>query len=341
LCDDNNLCTIDHCDRATGCTNTPIVCDDRNVCTNDRCDPYRQCISEPVPGRACSDGNVCTTADACGASGHCVGGPPLNCDDQNSCTADSCDPATGCFSGPLPDGTVCNDNDLCTSGDACQAGTCTPAFNGLNEPNPRTTGYYRRLCHGPHSGDELTDADAMCVAQITATFAGIATVAQICDVIEPSQPDNDKCGQAEDDLMVLALNICRARVCTAQNIDSQCGGNTNVGQSLAESDAILVSPSRDRDTCIHAKCLDEEINIGRALDMNTLTLRLEGSDVRLAWTPPYIHDGAGQPKKYNVWRRLQGSFSPFAKLGDTTEPTFLDTTCGGGAFEYEITSVMN
>ena len=34
------------------------------------------------------------------------------------------------------------------------------------EPNPHTRGYWKRLCQGPHSGDELTDGDAACVARL-------------------------------------------------------------------------------------------------------------------------------------------------------------------------------
>jgi len=290
----------------------------------------------------CNDNNPCTD-DSCSPAIGCVHTVPAwaGCDDGNTCTLDSCDPATGACSNPArPDGTLCTDDNLCTTGDACQSGVCTPTHNGLNEPNPRTNGYYKRLCHGPHSGDQLTDADASCVAQVTATFAGISTVAEICDVIEPSHPNNDKCDQIEDDLMVLALNICRAWVCTAQSIDSQCGGNANVGQSLAESDAILESPSRNFDTCSHAKYLDEEINTGSALEMNSLALSLEAGAVRLIWEPPYLDDRSGVPGKYHVWRRLLGSLSPFAKIGEVTSPTFLDTATGSDAFEYEITAVM-
>jgi Regulator of Chromosome Condensation (RCC1) repeat protein/slime mold repeat-containing protein len=291
----------------------------------------------------CNDGNACTD-DSCNPATGCVHMVPAwtACDDGNACTLDSCDPATGaCLHAIQPDGTICTDSNLCTTGDACQAGICTPTFNGLDEANPRTNGYYKRLCHGPHSGDQFTDADAACVAQITATFAGISTVAQICEVIEPSRPNNDNCDQTEDDLMVLVLNICRARVCTAQSIDSQCGANANVGQSLAASDAILDSPSRNADTCGQAKCLDEEINTGRALDMNSLTLNLEDGNVRLNWNPPYLNDGTGLPDRYKVWRRVQGSLSPFTRIGESTVPTFLDTTSGSDAFEYEITAVTH
>jgi hypothetical protein len=237
------------------------------------------------------------------------------------------------------DGTACDDASLCSTGDSCQSGTCTPAFSGLNEPNPRSTGYYKRLCVTPHSGDQLTDADAACVATIALTFSGISTVADLCAELMPSQPNNDACDRADDDLMALALNICRARVCTAQGLDSQCGSNANVGQSLAESDAILSSASRTSESCAQAKCLAEEVNTGRALELNSLTLRREGGAVRLSWRAPFLNDGNVQPTKYHVWRRVRGSMAPFTKVASTADPTYLDT--GAGAFEYEVTAVMN
>jgi len=211
----------------------------------------------------------------------------------------------------------------------------------LNEPNPRTNGYYKSLCHGSHSGDALTDADATCVASVAHTFTGISTVAELCAELEPSHPNNDTCDKTDDDLMVLALNICRARVCTAQSIDSQCGGNANVGQSLAESDGILGSASRNDGTCAQAKCLDEEINTGTALELNSLTVTVEAGAIRLDWSPPYLDDGSGHPIRYNVWRRPQGSVLPFRKIGEATEPTFIDLIAGSGAFQYEVTAVMD
>jgi hypothetical protein len=254
----------------------------------------------------------------------------------------SCDPASGtCSNSIQPNGTVCNDASLCTTGETCQSGTCTPALSGLNEPNPRSNGYYMRLCLGPHSGDLLTDADAVCVGQIAGAFAGIATVADLCAVLRPQHPNNDPCDKTSADLMALALNTCHARVCTAQSIDSQCGDNADVGASLSESNAIQADPSRAASACDHAKCLDEEINTGRALEMNSLMLRREGSAVRLNWNPPYLDDGTGHPSKYHVWRRSIGSLAPFAKIGVTTSATYLDATSGSGAVEYEITAVMN
>ncbi len=265
-CDDGDACTTnDACGGGTCRGGPEILCDDENLCTDDSCDAATGCAFA-TNTMSCNDGNACTTIDAC-SSGACVGTTPVGCGAPDPCHLTGvCNPETGACSYPAkPDGATCDDGDPCTMGETCRLGTCTPAFSGLDEPAPRTNGYYKGLCHGPRSGDRLTDADAVCVGGLTATFAGLSTVGQICDVIEPSHPNNDACDRTEDDLMVLALNICRARVCIASGIASQCGDNTTVGQSLAESDAILASPSRNFATCSHAKCLDEEINTGRAL----------------------------------------------------------------------------
>jgi hypothetical protein len=367
-CDDNNPCTDDSCDPAIGCVHTnnsnicddrnactagdtcgggachggaPLVCDDNNPCTDDSCDPTTGCVHTNNTA-ACNDGNACTTGDHC-AGGTCSAGAPVTCNALDQChTAGACNPATGACSNPVkPNGTVCDDASWCTTGETCQSGICAPGASGLNEPNPRTNGYYKRLCQGPHSGDQFRDADATCVASVAETFAGVTTVADLCGVLQPSHPNSDPCAKTEVDLMVLALNICRARVCTAQSIDSQCGGNGSVAQSLAESDDILQGETRNGTSCAHAKCLDEEINTGRALELDTLTLRREGSAIRLDWHPPYLDDGTDHPSKYNVWRRTQGSLAAFTKIGTTTEATFVDLLAASAAFEYEVTAVMN
>jgi len=48
LCDDNNLCTVDTCDKDVGCVHTPVTdCADKDLCTDDICDPLRGCIFVP------------------------------------------------------------------------------------------------------------------------------------------------------------------------------------------------------------------------------------------------------------------------------------------------------
>src|SRR5207247_9781307 len=94
--------------------------DDRTPCTDATCSPTTGCVHTNT-NAPCTDGNACTTNDTC-SPGRCAGGLPLNCDDGNLCTDDSCDPATGCVhtNNTLP----CTDGNACTTNDACSGGRC-------------------------------------------------------------------------------------------------------------------------------------------------------------------------------------------------------------------------
>jgi len=66
---------------------------------------------------ACDNGNLCDGAETC-PNRVCLPGVPVNCNDGDACTRDSCARATGaCSSVPLD----CDDGDACTL-DACVAG---------------------------------------------------------------------------------------------------------------------------------------------------------------------------------------------------------------------------
>ena len=187
-CDDNNACTADDCDAASGCTHTnlsgtacddgdwcttgetcgggscgsgtAVVCDDNNVCTSNACDPATGCVYTNTTD-ACDDLDPCTTGDTCG-NGACAGGAAPACDDGNPCTADSCDSAVtgGCVNTDLADGTVCpGDANLCTN-DFCVAGQCnTPVDPGTvqcSSPScsgapPSATAIPAGLCDGSGS----------------------------------------------------------------------------------------------------------------------------------------------------------------------------------------------
>jgi hypothetical protein len=122
-CDDGNLCTKEVCDENTGgCIYEDIDCSDGNLCTTDNCKPDIGCTN--IPSQApCDDGDLCTLKDQC-SEGECVGTTPLNCDDSNPCTDDSCDGETGCVH-MVHDG-ECDDSNACTDGDTCKNGLCIP-----------------------------------------------------------------------------------------------------------------------------------------------------------------------------------------------------------------------
>jgi hypothetical protein len=155
VCDDKNPCTVDTCDKAKqDCVFVPATdggsCSDGNACTSSDACKGGVCAGT---AKSCSDGNSCTT-DTCdtvsglcannNTSGPCVpsalcqsGGTcqvgqcvslgPLNCDDNNPCTTDSCDQVTGkCAYLPVADKTPCTDGASCTTSTTCQSGECRP-----------------------------------------------------------------------------------------------------------------------------------------------------------------------------------------------------------------------
>ncbi|MFQ5514510.1 MAG: hypothetical protein ACE5FG_08715, partial [Myxococcota bacterium] len=128
-CEGDFFCTVGDTCSAGVCVQggTPTDCSGATTaCTIGVCNETADtCDAVPVAdGTSCEDGSLCTTADVC-QTGTCVGGPPPNCNDGNSCTNDSCNPAIGCLNNPVTDGTVCSDDSVCTTGDSCTAGVCT------------------------------------------------------------------------------------------------------------------------------------------------------------------------------------------------------------------------
>ncbi len=73
----------------------------------------------------CQDSNVCDGIETCNPATKLCESTPLNCDDGNMCTADSCDPVSGCINDPVPrEGLPCTDGDACTEVDTCLSGVC-------------------------------------------------------------------------------------------------------------------------------------------------------------------------------------------------------------------------
>ena len=166
-CDDKEPCTADACNPLDGkCVHTqakakdgkplcPCLTDkhcpaDGNACTVQGCADYT-CKTIKLSATACSDGDGCTVGDGC-KDGVCVAGAKTDCDDNESCTADICDPKDGkCAHSKAVDGAGCDDQSKCTFGDVCLAGSCTPTTS--------TT------CHdtNPCTVDSCDDATGLCV----------------------------------------------------------------------------------------------------------------------------------------------------------------------------------
>ena len=156
-CEDDNVCTADSCEPASGtCSHEPVeqpcddgslctdgdacvegecnpgdlvICDDDNECTTDSCDPATGCVFEGGDGfigQNCDDDNPCTLNDQCNAQGECTYDIEDDCDDGNDCTADTCDPSSGCVNEAYVEETGCEDGDFCTLEDYFEGVECKP-----------------------------------------------------------------------------------------------------------------------------------------------------------------------------------------------------------------------
>ncbi|RJO69017.1 MAG: M6 family metalloprotease domain-containing protein [Myxococcales bacterium] len=71
------------------------ACNDDNPCTDDHCDPATGECSWTNNNALCDDGDDCVVGSRC-ADGQCQGGEARDCNDGNPCTDDSCEPNGGC-----------------------------------------------------------------------------------------------------------------------------------------------------------------------------------------------------------------------------------------------------
>ena len=319
-----------------------VPCDDGNPCTDDACDPAVGCVYTNNTN-ACDDGSACTRTDVC-SGGVCVGGNAVVCNALDQChTAGVCAPSSGVCSNPAKaNGTACNDGSLCTTSDVCTNGACGGTSH-LNEPHPRTVGYYKRLCENSHTGDALTTADARCVADTTVTF-DTHTVSDLCAILTRHDGGDDHgddhcgwgngshntyCDKARAELVALALNRCRARVCDAQQIDSDCAGSTSatVGDSFYTVDTTLAGATQatPASVCHGAQCLAKEINRGKAFIIDDVHCDRDDhhhhGGMNCHWSIPRYNDDTEAPRAYDIYRRDHGTGS-FAKVATVSSPSY-------------------
>lgn len=129
-----------------GCMVDSDCFDNGDVCTDPVC---VMGFCDFAPNNApCDDGDVCTEMDTCNL-GVC-GGTIIDCDDNNECTDNFCEPGVGCIlqlnTEPCDDGDVCTEMDTCSAGmctgsmidcsdgDVCSMDSCDPVMGCMNEP---------------------------------------------------------------------------------------------------------------------------------------------------------------------------------------------------------------
>jgi len=140
-CNDGNGCSADNCTQGA-CSFDALP--DGEACSLGSSSGFclgGVCDDNPCASIDCDDGNQCTIDATCnpstarceGVLGECMSAvcvglcedSATRCDDVNACTADSCDPETGCVNTNL-----CNDSNPCTDIPSnvfigvCQNGVC-------------------------------------------------------------------------------------------------------------------------------------------------------------------------------------------------------------------------
>ncbi len=273
-CDDGNPCTlVDSCQGGKCVGTSAPKCDDDNVCTTDYCDPGQGCV-HLLNTSPCDDDNLCTTKDTC-QLGECVGGPALNCGDNNPCTDDDCQADVGCTftpnNAPCSDGNACTDNDQCKAGwcsgaavtcsdqNLCTADSCDPATGCqyLPAPGPCDDGNACTTSDSCQAGECLGGAapncndDNVCTEDSCDADKGCVhtPVAGPCDDSNPCTV-NDLCDAGEckagpDTLDCTDDNICTDDSCSA---DSGCV-HVNNDASCDDGNACTLG-----DTCSEGSC---------------------------------------------------------------------------------------
>lgn len=161
-CGDMNVCaamTGGHPSNSSDpvCGMQPTAIDDGNLCTTDSCEILA--ITHANNTVSCNDGNACTGNDACSA-GACLGAT-ISVDDQQPCTIDSCDPATG----PAHTPKTFTDSDP----NDCKVPVCdTATGNAKYVAVPEGTGCQ---ANGNKGRCGLTDSSGNATCETSPTFA--------------------------------------------------------------------------------------------------------------------------------------------------------------------------
>ncbi len=219
-CSHTDNCVDGTCDLTAGtCTlcETNADCNDDDDCTTDTCTDGA--CSNTNNTSACNDGNACTTGDIC-AAGTCAGTTVVcpsgqvcntttgncqvstcttnaNCNDNASCTADTCNVGTGLCVFTAID-TTCDDGLFCNGTEG--AGSCAPdnadaeAATGCVRPgdpcaNPTP------VCNEATNGCQACTTNAECNDGFSCTSDTCTVLTGVCNNTNSSAlcPDPVKC----------------------------------------------------------------------------------------------------------------------------------------------------
>jgi len=229
-CDDTLYCNgSETCDVVDDCqSGTPPNCSDGVGCTNDSCnEDTDSCDHVPVPA-LCDDAQFCNGIEICDTATGCGAGPPPDCNDDVSCTVDSCNEANDLCVHTVSDkrcddGLWCNGAETCDPGDDCQAGTPIDCGDGVSCTID--------VCDEDIDACIRTPSDGVCNDGV------FCNGVESCDAVNDCQPGtppvcddqigctNDSCNSALDGCEFVAVDdkCDDGDACTADSCDADAG----------------------------------------------------------------------------------------------------------------------
>ena len=285
-CQDDEDCTqfddADLCNGSLQCSDSECVLDldsvvvcpeSEELCQVTSCKPSTgECITADVKdGAPCDDQDACTKGDTC-SNGECVFAP-VDCDDDNPCTVETCSTEDGCQYEALSD-QACEDGNPCTENDMCEAGQCIP---GANSCDCQTTEDCAESDDGNLCNGVMVCLDNTCVLDEESVV--------VCDTSADTECQKNLCDPQTGDCDLVVLpdgTVCDdGLTCTDGDVcgDGECGGDiydcdddnpctddicveeedgcVNVPNTAACSDDNACT---DNDLCKAGKCSGESIS---------------------------------------------------------------------------------
>ena len=246
-CDaDSDACTVnDSCAGGVCQPGFAAVCADNNPCTNDNCDVVKGCQFLNNTAQCDADGSACTDPDLC-ATGKCLVGKLLDCNDQNGCTNDTCGAIDGCkhTNNALScdaDGSVCTDKDTCAVG-KCVAGAKLDCDDKLlctdDSCDPKSGCKHANNTAPCDDGDPCTTGEA-CVfgncggGDPTVCDDNLACTSESCDPVKGCVyvPNNSAC----DDDAPCTVDVCDVVKATCTHTAAAEGGSCG-GDNFCHAD---------------------------------------------------------------------------------------------------------
>ena len=197
ICNGSEVCDPPNGAAGTGCkAGVALPCDDKITCTFDACSEALKGCTHTPESTACDDGMFCNGPETCNAQVGCQSGSPPSCDDNRSCTQDTCSEAIKFCLHTAVDA-ACDDGLFCNGVETCNA--AAPAPTGCSVGLP-----------------------ILCASDgISCTVDACTETAKACEHL----PDNQLCPSGQ--FCVLLQNGCTAGTPCLNGVQCQDGNLCN------------------------------------------------------------------------------------------------------------------